>query len=93
MKSFTIPRGHSSLTAGSSSETNITVKDIVKIILKEMKLNPKVVYGKTQGGWKGDIPVVFLDSSKIRESGWMHTFTSEEAVIKTTREILGKEKV
>jgi UDP-glucose 4-epimerase len=75
-----------------SSETNITVAEIVNMILEEMGLFDitKVKYGDTPGGWQGDIPVVRLDASKIKRMGWEYIYNSEKAVEKTIKEILGK---
>ena len=39
-------------------------------------------------GWKGDVPVVRLDSSKIRELGWENRFSSAEAIRKSVESIL-----
>jgi len=73
-----------------STESNILVQDIVKLILEGMDLEEKtnVLYGDTLGGWKGDVPIVFLSAEKIRKKGWKYIYNSEEAVIKTIKEIL-----
>ena len=77
-----------------SSETNILVSEIVNIILEEMGLTgkTKVIYGTTPGGWKGDVPIVFLDAKKIRDKGWEYSLSSKEAVLKTAQDILGKKE-
>ncbi|MDX6621782.1 MAG: UDP-glucose 4-epimerase, partial [Gaiellales bacterium] len=36
-------------------------------------------------GWKGDVPVVRFDSSKIRTLGWSHTRSSREALLDSIR--------
>lgn len=75
-----------------SSETQITVKEIVDIVLEEAGIKDSTIvkYGDTPGGWKGDIPVVLLDATKIRCKGWKPTYSSKEAIRKTAKEILNK---
>lgn len=73
-----------------SSENQASVKEIVDIVLEEtgMKGITTVIYGDTPGGWKGDIPIVLLDSSRIRRTGWKAKYSSKEAIRKTVKEIL-----
>lgn len=75
-----------------SYETSVSVKEIVDVVLEEAGTKHKTIveYGDTAGGWKGDIPVVFLDSSKIKQTGWQPKYSSKEAIRKTAREILDK---
>lgn len=74
-----------------ASESAIEVKKIVAIILEEMKLKGTVLsYGKKGRGWKGDVPKVRLAIGKLKRLGWRPKLNSEQAVRKTTREILGK---
>lgn len=75
-----------------STETQASVKEIVDIVLEEtgMKGLTAVKYGDTAGGWKGDIPIVLLDSGKIRSTGWRAKYSSKEAIKKTVKEILSK---
>lgn len=77
-----------------SSGTYISVDGIADIVLEEMGEKGKTFKShtvKVGGGWKGDIPVVFLNSRKIRETGWRPMYSSRDAIRKTVREILGKE--
>ena len=41
-----------------------------------------VEYQYTGGdrGWKGDVPVVRLDSQKMRSLGWSNRYTSQQAM-------------
>ena len=49
-----------------------------------------VVYEYTGGdrGWKGDVPVVRLNSDKIRALGWDNEYTSAEAMKKAIRTMI-----
>lgn len=60
---------------------HITVREIADIVVREMGLS-NVTYEYTGGarGWKGDVPVYRLNTSKIRSRGWASKYTSEGAV-------------
>lgn len=77
-----------------ASGNEIEVKKIVQIILKEMDLRKttKVAYGKQGRGWKGDVPKVRLSTEKLRRLGWRPKLSSEQAVLKTVREILNRSR-
>ena len=60
---------------------SITVKEIADVVCDVLGL--KDVEYKFAGGdrgWKGDVPVVKLDSSKIRSKGWSNKYSSHEAI-------------
>lgn len=72
----------------------LKVKDIADIVVKIMKLR-KVEYcysGKSKG-WKGDVPVVRLNSQKIRKLGWSNKYSSLEAISKSAELILEDAKL
>lgn len=60
---------------------HITVTEIADITVQIMGLHD-VEYCYTGGdrGWKGDVPVVRLDSQKIRKLGWSNKYTTPEAI-------------
>ena len=66
----------------------ITVKEIADIVVSVLGLKD-VEYIFTGGdrGWKGDVPVVRLNSEKIRSQGWSNENTSAEAIKKSVRSI------
>lgn len=60
-----------------------TVRDIAKLAVQVLGLDPESVefeYSGGDRGWKGDVPVVRLDSRRIRELGWANKRTSSEAL-------------
>jgi UDP-glucose 4-epimerase len=73
------------------SEDWITVKEIAEIVYKELNLNPKLRFGESDRGWKGDVPLMLLDISKIKKLGWKPRYNSKEAVELTVKEL--KEEV
>jgi len=60
---------------------HITVTEIADITVKIMGLR-NVEYRYTGGdrGWKGDVPIVRLDSRKIRKLGWSNQYTTLQAI-------------
>lgn len=76
-----------------STEDAITVRQIVEIILEEMELqNTKIIYGDTPFGWRGDVPVINLDASRIRSLGWKCQNNSYDAMKLSVRFMLNKTK-
>ena len=66
-----------------------TVNEIARIVIKEMNVkNIRFKYTGGNRGWKGDVPVVRLDTKKVRKLGWKPKLTSRKAVKQATRENL-----
>jgi UDP-glucose 4-epimerase len=64
-----------------ATEDTVTVREIADIVARVMGLS-RVSYEFAGGkrGWKGDVPIVKLDSRKIRALGWANKHGSREAV-------------
>lgn len=61
----------------------ITVTAIGRLACQVVGLDPDAVrfeYGGGDRGWKGDVPVVRLDSRRIRALGWSHRFDTPAAM-------------
>lgn len=60
----------------------ITVAEIADLVVERMGLR-RTRYSYTGGdrGWKGDVPIVRLRSSKLEARGWRCAHTSREAII------------
>lgn len=64
-----------------ATQDHITVKEIADIVVDIMKLdNVEYVFAGGDRGWKGDIPVVRLNSDKIKNIGWKNKHTSGDAI-------------
>ena len=66
-----------------ATEDYLTVGEIADLAVRACGLDPdRVRYEFTGGdrGWKGDVPVVRFDCSKIRALGWRCRRTSAEAI-------------
>jgi len=47
--------------------------------------NVEYCYTGGDRGWKGDVPIVRLDSQKIRKLGWSNQYTTQEAIEKSIK--------
>jgi UDP-glucose 4-epimerase len=69
----------------------ITVKEIAELSLECAGLLPgsvKFEFGKGNRGWNGDVPVVRLNSDRIRGLGWTSSMGSREALRSSMLEML-----
>ena len=61
----------------------VTVTEIAQLAIEVVGLDPAAVtleYTGGDRGWKGDVPVVRLDSNRIRGLGWANARTAREAL-------------
>ncbi|MBI1970507.1 HAD-IIIA family hydrolase [Candidatus Woesearchaeota archaeon] len=67
-----------------ATATSITVREITSLFAEEYKRRTgeklELVYTGGDRGWKGDVPKVLLDPTKIESLGWKASCTSQEAV-------------
>jgi UDP-glucose 4-epimerase len=66
----------------------ITVTEIARLAVEVLGLDPATVAFEYTGGdrgWKGDVPIVRLDTSRIRSLGWTHTAGSADALADAMR--------
>jgi UDP-glucose 4-epimerase len=69
----------------------ITVREIADLAVDCMGCElSTVVYDYSGGdrGWKGDVPIVRLNTERIRQLGWSNRLTTSEAICRSLREIL-----
>ncbi len=71
----------------------ITVKEIAEVVLDVMDLkNTKLNFGEGDRGWKGDVPIVRLNSEKIRNIGWTNKYNSKQAIFESVSQMFNKLK-
>lgn len=63
----------------------ISVKDSIKVMSRELNVNPSIKYGTEVRGWVGDNPFIYLDADKINSIGWKPKFSIERGVIDTVK--------
>lgn len=81
--------GVSLYNVGVTGETGVT--RIADMICEEMGLaDVEYRYTGGEGGWPGDVPRFRYCADRIHRAGWRARHTSDEAVRKTIRLVLGK---
>ncbi|MFB6145781.1 MAG: NAD-dependent epimerase/dehydratase family protein [Candidatus Nanohaloarchaea archaeon] len=70
------------------SEDSISVTEIAEAVSDEMELDPEFSYTGGRKGWKGDVPQMRLEVSKLKEEGWKPEKNSEQAIRETARNLL-----
>ncbi len=72
-----------------ASEDFLTVSEIADIVTERMGLSG-VRYDYTGGsrGWKADVPLYRLDTTKIRSTGWTNRMNSRDAVTASVEAML-----
>ena len=61
----------------------VQVNESVRFILEHLNLKPEIRYSGGNKGWIGDNPFIFLDTTKIRNTGWNAKLTIKQGVIST----------
>jgi UDP-glucose 4-epimerase len=63
----------------------VEVNDSIRYICSTMKVKPKIEYSGGNKGWIGDNPFIFLDTKKVRATGWKTTLTIEQGIGRTLK--------
>jgi UDP-glucose 4-epimerase len=66
-----------------------TVRTIAETVVRELGLDVPIRYGASDRGWPGDVPRFDLDLSRARALGWRARLSSDEAVTRAVRALLG----
>lgn len=61
----------------------VQVNDSVRFIINHLGLSPEIRYSGGNKGWIGDNPFIFLNTNKVRNTGWQPKLTIEQGVIST----------
>jgi UDP-glucose 4-epimerase len=61
----------------------VQVNDSIGFICGALGLKPRLEYTGGNKGWVGDNPFIFLDTKKIRATGWKTTLTIEQGIVRT----------
>lgn len=67
-----------------ASNDTITVKEIAFLAVEIMGLSVNSVdiqFGESPRGWAGDVPVIDLDCTKLKEIGWASNSSSRRAIV------------
>ncbi len=62
------------------------VRWIAQTVIREMGLQDTLIqYTENDRGWKGDVPVIKLDTTKLKRLGWKCRLSSREAIVSAIR--------
>jgi UDP-glucose 4-epimerase len=67
------------------TEEYVEVNNSIRFISTHLGVKPRLEYSGGNRGWVGDNPFIFLDTKKIRATGWETTLTIEQSIIRTLR--------
>ena len=78
-----------------ATEDAITVAEIAALAAEclHLKSMPEFAYTGGDRGWKGDVPVVRLNSARLRSLGWQARHTSREAMRLALMSMIADERV
>ena len=74
---------HGVETYNLGTDEYVQVNDSIRFICGALGLKPKLEYSGGNKGWVGDNPFIFLDTKKIRATGWKTTLTIEQSIVRT----------
>jgi UDP-glucose 4-epimerase len=63
----------------------VQVNDSIRFICGALGLKPRMEYSGGDRGWIGDNPFIFLDTRKVRATGWKPALTIEQGIIRTLK--------
>jgi UDP-glucose 4-epimerase len=73
-----------------ATDDYLDVKSIADLVIAEMGLTGVTLqFSGGDRGWKGDVPVLRFDLAKIHALGWRAALTSQDAMRRSIREMLG----
>jgi len=77
-----------------ATDDAVTVTEIADLAVEIIGLHEKPAFEYTGGarGWRGDVPVVRLDSTRIRSLGWIPKRNSRDAVRHSLQELMADER-
>jgi UDP-glucose 4-epimerase len=61
----------------------VQVNDSIRFICAHLGVLPRLEYSGGDRGWIGDNPFIFLETKKIRATGWKTSLTIEQSIIRT----------
>jgi UDP-glucose 4-epimerase len=60
-----------------------TVRDSIGWITRRLGVEPELKFAGGDRGWVGDNPFIFLDTARIRSTGWAPNYSIQQAVERT----------
>jgi UDP-glucose 4-epimerase len=88
---FETPQKENPAIYNVGSDDKISVSEISDIIVQELGLSNverKYIDNYNGAGWLGDVREFLLDSTKLKNLGWIPKYNSKDAIVLTVREFL-----
>jgi UDP-glucose 4-epimerase len=78
-----------------ATDDAVTVTEIADLAVEAVGLEDKPAFDYTGGarGWRGDVPVVRLDSTRMRSLGWFPKRNSRDAMRQSLQELMADERI
>ncbi len=76
---------HRTETYNPGTAEYVQVNDSVRFICGALGLAPRLEHTGGAKGWVGDNPFIFLDTKKVRATGWTPKLTIEQGILRTLR--------
>lgn len=78
-----------------ATDDAVTVTEIAEIAVEMLGFGDRLTFDYTGGprGWRGDVPVVRLDSTRIRSLGWFPKRNSREAMRQSLQELISDARI
>ncbi|HVT96489.1 MAG TPA: NAD-dependent epimerase/dehydratase family protein [Acidobacteriaceae bacterium] len=77
-----------------ATDDAVTVTEIAELAVATLDLDrPTFEYTGGSRGWRGDVPVVRLDSTRIRSLGWFPKRNSREAMRQSLQELIADDRI
>jgi UDP-glucose 4-epimerase len=73
-----------------ATNDRVSVREIAELAINMISPGVEAVYGVGPRGWKGDVPVIGLDTKKIKSLGWAPQRSSREAIIDSINAMAGE---
>jgi UDP-glucose 4-epimerase len=61
----------------------VQVNNSIRIISEHLGLKPRLEYAGGDRGWVGDNPFIFLETRKVRATGWAPKLTIAQSIVRT----------
>jgi len=61
----------------------LCINDSIHLLCGHLGLQPRIEYSGGERGWVGDNPFIFLDTKKLRDTGWKADLTIEQSLLRT----------
>ena len=74
---------HGVLVYNLGTEEYCQVKDSIGWISQHLGIQPELRFTGGERGWVGDNPFIFLDTKKVRQTGWTSKLTIQQGIVRT----------